>query len=432
MLLAVALLPVMVLASFDFGVTWDERTRHRYGELIWEYFTGLRPLSAFGETGGHLYGGLFDVICVAVEKVVPLDRYVVRHAVNAIFGWLGVVYCGRLAGRLFGAWAGVLAMILMVASPRYFADSMNNPKDTPFAAMTVVALYYIATVSPKWPYFSPATAMKIMVALALGLNIRVGTLMYLGYFGLLVMAFVIAERNFNWRRLLDTAGWLAAVTLGVLLLGTIFWPWAQGSPLTRPIRALFGVSNFDWNGLVIFNGRNYAASELPWYYAPWWFIISTPPVVIVGAALSGAAAPTWRQSLSTAALWVIALLPLALVIFMDSTVYDGVRHLLFLSPLFVVLAAAGWTRVLGNPHAWVRGIAAVLLTAGLMNVVAANVRLHPNQGVYFNEIVGGPRGAFANYDMDYWGNCLLQAVEWSADLASRPECPSPSRATPTL
>src|SRR4030095_6342711 len=129
-----------------------------------------RNRSSFPETGGHLYGGLFDVICVALEQWLPGNRYVIRHAVNATFGWVGVLYCGRLVARLFGTWAGVLARALLAASPRYFADSMNDPKDLPFAALTVVALYYFSTVSPTWPYLSRATAVKIAVALALALN----------------------------------------------------------------------------------------------------------------------------------------------------------------------------------------------------------------------------------------------------------------------
>src|SRR5262245_11863930 len=51
---AAILLPVMVLASFDFGVTWDEKARHRYGELIWEFFRGLRARTAtYDEDGGQ-------------------------------------------------------------------------------------------------------------------------------------------------------------------------------------------------------------------------------------------------------------------------------------------------------------------------------------------------------------------------------------------
>ncbi len=65
--LAAALLPAMVLASFHFGVTWDEKSRHHYGELIWDFYTGVRGREAFPETGGHLYGGLFDLLAVAAE-----------------------------------------------------------------------------------------------------------------------------------------------------------------------------------------------------------------------------------------------------------------------------------------------------------------------------------------------------------------------------
>lgn len=416
--IAAVLLPLMVLASFQFGVTWDEKSRHRYGELIWEFFKGTRNRSSFPETGGHLYGGLFDVICVALEQWLPGNRYVVRHAVNATFGWVGVLYCGRLVARLFGTWAGVLAMVLLAASPRYFADSMNDPKDLPFAALTVVALYYFSTVSPTWPYFTRATAIKIAGALALALNVRAGALLYLGYLGLLVMAFAIAERNVNWRRLAGTAASLAAVTLAVLLLGTLFWPWAQGAPLTRPIQALLGMSNFPWAGGVLFNGRTYSAPDLPWYYPLLWLIISTPPVVLVGAILSIFASPDRTWSFRTQALWLVAALPVVMVIVKDSTLYDGIRHLLFIYPVLVALAAAGWAAQLSEGNRpWVRRTAAAVLVAGVANVIAFDVRFHPNQAVYFNELVGGPRGAFAKYDMDYWGNCMLEAVAWTATTA---------------
>ena len=407
----------MVLASFDFGVTWDEKDRHKNGELIWEFFRGLRDRSSFGETG-RLYGGLFDVICVAVEEWLPGNRYVLRHVVNATFGWVGVLYCGRLAARLFGTWSGALAMVLLAASPRYFADSMNNPKDVPFAAMTVMALYYMSTVSERWPYISRSTGIKIVIALALALNIRAGALLYVGYVVSLVAAFAVAERCMNWRRLADTATRLAAVTVAVLLLGTVFWPWAQGAPLTRPFQTLLGAANYPWNGPVLFEGRDYGAQELPWYYAPWWFLISTPPVVIVGAVLSTCVSSSRGDVPRRLALWAIAVLPVAAAIVMGSTLYDGIRHFEFIYPILVVLAASGWTAILCARHrSWLRRGAAAVLAVGLASVLTFDVRFHPNQGVYFNSLVGGPRGAFARYDMDYWGNCVFQAVEWSADLA---------------
>ena len=415
--MAATLLPLMIWASFDFGVTWDEKPRHRYGELIWEFMRGLRERTAtYDEDGGQMYGGLFDTLCAMVERYVPANRYVVRHALNATFGWIGILYAGRLAARLFGQWAGVLGLILLASSPRYLADSMNNPKDLPFAAATVAALYYMSTMSPRWPYLSRTTAIQIVIALAAALNIRAAGLMYLGYFGLLIGAFVLAERQFDLRRLLDTALRVLAVSVAVLVLGTAFWPWAMASPFIRPIQALLTFANAPWGGDVLFDGRPVPSSNLPWYYVPVWLLITTPPVVMIGLALASLfPRPKWIAGI--AVLTAITLLPIVLVIAQHSTLYDGIRHLLFVYPVIAVVAAAGWLAALSRPDPLVRRITAALLVAGLANVLAFDVRAHPNQSAYFNAIVGGPKGAFARYDMDYWGNCVLEAVSWSAKAA---------------
>ena len=262
---------------------------------------------------------MFDTICAALESWIPGNRYVLRHAVNATFGWIGVVYAGRLAARLFGPWAGPLGMVLLALSPRYFADSMNNPKDLPFAAMAVAALYYISTVSPKWPYVSPATLVKIVVSLALALNIRVGALLYLGYFGVLMAALLVRERCTDWRRLADTTARVLVVALAMLLLGTLFWPWAGGAPLTRPFQALLGAANYPWDGVVLFMGDEYRAENLPWYYAPWWLLIATPPVVLAGAALSVFFVSNRDDALRRIALWTVVALPVVAGIVMRST-----------------------------------------------------------------------------------------------------------------
>ena len=415
--LAALLLPVMIGASFDFGVTWDADSRRVYGHKVWEFLQGLRTLDDFPETGGHLYPGLFDAICAALEGYVPLNRWVLRHVINAVFGWIGIVYCGRLAGRLFGAWTGVLALVLLALSPRYFAHSMNNPKDLPFAALTVVALYYIATVSPRWPYVSFSTGVKIAIALALALAVRVGALLYLGYFGLLIAGLVIAERITSWRRLADTAARLAAITVAVLLLGTLFWPWAGGAPLIRPFAALLGVSQYPWHGYVLYRAFEYRPNELPWHYAPWFFMITTSPVVLAGAAFSLIVVRNWSDARRKAALWAIAAFPVVASIVRGSTLYDGVRHLLFIYPAIVVLSAAGWTAIHARAQTVLqRRLIAGALAVGIGSALVVMIRFHPNQIAYFNALVGGPGGAFKRYDLDYWGNCMLQAVRWGADL----------------
>jgi hypothetical protein len=116
------LLIAMVALSRDFGFTWDERFQQKYGEEIWEYAHGRLPRAVFDTDEGnqYLYGGLVEIVSVAAQHAVDAETYVVRHAVNAMFGWLGIVVGGIVAGRMFGPRAGWLAGALLAVSPRYF------------------------------------------------------------------------------------------------------------------------------------------------------------------------------------------------------------------------------------------------------------------------------------------------------------------------
>ena len=114
-----------------------------------------------------------------------------------------------------------------------------------------------------------------------------------------------------------------------------------------------------------------------------------------------------------------------------ATIYDGVRHLLFTYPPFVVLAAAGWRGSLESPSWKPKTLVAVALGLGLLEPAVFQWRNHPNQAVYFNALAGGPRGAFGRYELDYWGNSLLQGAQW-ADRGHAPRTPassSPARHT---
>src|SRR5262245_19593040 len=144
---ALVLLVAMIALSRDFDFTWDERFKQKYGEEIWDYAHGRVARASFDTEWGnqYLYGGLVEVLCVTAQHVFPGDTYVIRHMVIAVFGWAGIVFCGLAAAYAFGTRAGWIAALLLAISPRYFGDAMNNPKDAPFAALAMAALYYTLT-----------------------------------------------------------------------------------------------------------------------------------------------------------------------------------------------------------------------------------------------------------------------------------------------
>jgi len=94
-LLTCALIAALMLAAWftfrDYAISNDEGVQHRYGELIIEYYrSGFRTRDLFTFQNLYLYGGLFDIVAVALANVIPVDPYVLRHILCAMMGISGV------------------------------------------------------------------------------------------------------------------------------------------------------------------------------------------------------------------------------------------------------------------------------------------------------------------------------------------------------
>jgi hypothetical protein len=238
-------------------------------------------------------------------------------------------------------------------------------------------------------------------AIALPLNVRPGAVLYIGYVGVALLVLTVLNRAWRPKLLAETAIRMALIAAIALPLGTICWPWAQASPFTRPIEALFGVAQFDWSGEVLYRGVDISGDALPWDYVPVWFVISTPPVVMLGLLVSWLRITNAESRWHVLALWGMVLFPAVAVMFRGSTLYDGIRHLLFVYPVVVIIAAGGWTALFSRVNQPYAAVAWGVLLLGVGEVLYFSVRNHPNQIVYVNALVGGPRGAFFRFDLDY-------------------------------
>jgi hypothetical protein len=409
--MAVALLPLFLAGSRDFGATWDEFQQHGKAQRLIDYWAGRRATLDEPIDGAHLYGAPVDVVALTVASCMGVDPYVAGHAVNAVVGWLGLVLAGALAARLFGYRHGLLTMALLAGTPQYVAHSMNNPKDLPFATVATASLLAMTWVARMPPFIDLRTGALLALALGVGLNVRAGALLFVGYLAVLVGYFASEADRFNLRTLAPAALRIGLVVAGTVAIGWVAWPWAYGHPLTAPLRAMRELSHYPWGGNVLFGGSALPSEALPWTYVPVWMWLSLPPVVLAGVLL---AAPglAWRtQQERLVALLACVVFPIAYIVGTGATLYDAMRHLLFVIPPLTVLASAGWVRALEATSGGARLLAAAALVAGLVEPLGFQWRNHPNQIAYVQPLAGGPARAFGNYDLDYWGNCMLQSME---------------------
>src|ERR1044071_8282194 len=58
------------------------------------------------------------------------------------------------------------------------------------------------------------------------------------------------------------------------------------------------------------------------------------------------------------------------------------------------------------------GVAQLPIVAVLALSIIPIVRLHPYQSTYYNELVGGTRGASLRFETDYWLSSYREAAMW--------------------
>ena len=138
----------MVWMSIGFGVNGDEKFQVDYSKKLWAYYSsGGKDTSALNIPEGnmHLYGGLFDMTAVSINKLLGIENefspayHTTRRVLCAVFGFIAILFTCLFARDLGGWPLAFLTLLLMSFTPRFFGDSMVNPKDIPFAAGYIMA-----------------------------------------------------------------------------------------------------------------------------------------------------------------------------------------------------------------------------------------------------------------------------------------------------
>ena len=429
-LLAVVLLCMMVFLSFDYGMTGDELVQKLYGEKVLNFYTTFGKDRSFMDikigfkNNLFYYGGLYDMICAAANRYIGhLDEYEMRHVINCIFGFLAMLFCGLLAKRL-GSWrTGFIALLLVACWPQFFGQSMNNPKDIPFAFSYVFGIYYLMLLVQQLPSPNKKTLVMTTIGLALAINMRVGGLILIGMLFAFVIGYYILSKDFRLQLKTQKGAqgrlmkYLFFISLIGYIGGLLFWPYGLLGPIDHVRTALKEMAHFDTNIRLLFNGKSMMSNEVPWNYIPTWLWITTPLVILYSAIaqlpLMVINRKIFKREYSLLLLFA-TLFPWAYAVYGKSALYDGMRHFLFVIPMIAVVAALTWDTFFSiTKNKIIHGGAALFMAGGLMLPLSFCVTNHPNEYVYFNQHIGGIKGAYGNFDTDYYQNSIKQACVWA-------------------
>jgi hypothetical protein len=420
----IAALVIIALCTFkDYAISNDEGVQHHYGELIIAYYTsGFRDQSLFNFQNLYLYGGLFDIVSVALIHLITIDPYDLRHILCALIGISGIAAAAATARMIAGSRAALIAVIALSASGVWYGAMFNHTKDIPFAAAMTGATFFLIRIGRSLP--SPRSTDIAAFGLLAGasLGIRVLGLLLLIYAGAAVVMYLPRRSSGEgrWRfALLSSLKLLPALLLAYVIM-ILAWPWAALAPLNT-IRGLLSFSEFHYAVRTVIDGQVYVMSKVPRLYVPIYILIRVPLPTLFGAALAmalallprlaaGSTQPR-RRDIVLVSLTVI--IPVVCQVIFHGPAFTGMRHFLFVVPALAILAGIGLDAVVTALATRGRLVASgglAVVTACFLWDAVTLVRLHPYQYLFYNSLVGGLEGASRRYDLDYWFGSMPEAL----------------------
>jgi hypothetical protein len=456
-----ALILLVAVTFRDYGISNDEEVQQHYAELIVAYYrSGFVDQSVFHFRNLYLYGGLFDLIALGLQHLVPLEPYALRHLLTALTGIGGIFAVWATARAIGGSGAAMVAALAIALCGTWYGAMFNHTKDIPFAAAMMGAVYLLVRIGrelprPRWHL---VVAFGLLVGCALGIRVLGMLLFAYAAFVVVIHAPIFAReiwrekawrekawrekawrekawrekawrekawRENAWRATLvffarSALRFLPALVIAyAIMIAT--WPWAALAPL-NPLRAMTAFADFHYQIKTILDGHVYYMADVPRWYIPTYMAIKLTLHLLIGTALALAFAmlPRGEGEVANASsrkeialIALAAFFPLICDVIASGPAFSGMRHFLFTVPPIAVLAGLGLDGLLARLQArrpLVAALALALVLADLGWNASTLYRLHPDEYLYFNPLVGGLAGASRRYDTDYWVNIMPEAV----------------------
>ena len=415
----------------DFGVTWDEPLHFQAGDLYLQRLLDPEEPAIFSEADFEsdiqYYGPVFDIWGALNHRFFTvrlglMEEDNARHLHILVSAALTIFFTTLLASRAFSPRAGLFSGLFLAAFPRFVGHSFNNPKDIPLALVFVVCLYILFRRAESG---KRGCSLLLIIAGGVGFAARIQYFLIPAVAILTIIIYIsiikdnqrpIGKRLSSWW---DVPGaFLLTVPMGMLL-----WPYFWSAPLER-LRSMleFYLHHREQARLLIlYLGDFYTPGiDLPWHYVPVTLAVTTPLLTLgsslVGLAVLAVLAGKKNRAVGTgfAACLVPAWIVLGLIPFMlpGQRVYGGIRHFLFVVPALCIAAGVGLDFILSRLRGVLtypaRAAAAILF----LLLVISTYSYHPYYTVYYNKLVGGPRGAYGSFPLENWGNAYKAACRW--------------------
>ena len=418
--LIVVLLGIMLIIGFltynDYGITVDEATQR---SIAWDWIDYIvNDNDGILTSPDKIFGPAFEVPLFMLEtSLFDLDEYhriyPFRHLMIHLFYLIGAFFFYLIIYSIYqNKRLAFLGTLLLLIHPRIYGHSFYNSKDIPFMVGIILCTYFLVKLcqsnKKRW-------LISLGVGLGLLINLRFAGIIYLGIFPLF---YLIYQRSVALKPIFQSGLIILISLISLFLSFPLFWE----NPFNELFLSLESSSKWTQMNVNLFFGTFHNANDLPWNYLPVWIGITTPIFILVLfllGVIKFIVKPLSNSSCYSFLFLCCLAAPIFLIIIINSTLYDGWRHLYFVYPFIVLIGVFAINYVI-TPL--IKGVipAIVFYVLILSPTIYFSVINHPNQHVYFNEILPKNNNyLLKNFERDYWGNSFYQGLKKIKEIEQR-------------
>ncbi len=346
---------------------------------------------------------------------------------------VGIFIVTIFAYELSGLWiGGLVAGLSLGLFPLFFSDTHINLKDPAVAALFAGCIWsfwhLVQEGKKRWEII-----FLTFFVFALGIKWNV-----------VFLPFILLPWAFSIRKTLPYKKWLeknflirlcSYIFFGILFL-IFIWPYSWENPIKSILAVIqyyyqlgIGVHSIQPDGFILPLGINSYPLVL--------FLTQTPEIILLLACVGIVFFRGFKKREKLLLLlWLT--IPLLRVTLPGFRLYGGLRQIMEVIPAIAVLAGIGGAcllRVIFNFQPtglkqltiFKKKIVRNVLSLSMIGVVyivlfIPLVRIHPNENIYFNNFIGGIKGAYKANLVDWtlnYGNAYREAANWVNMHASK-------------
>ena len=411
-IIAIAIAATMFSLVSDYGSsTAEDEYQINNAIQLDRYYKSFGSDTSILENTRPMYSGWFNALTVTLSDVfAKFEIRSVRHATNAIFGFVGILFAALLAKRCRNWRTASFTMLLLGLSPVIFGHSMFNLDDIPVFATFAASLFFVKRLADHFPKPKIVDAVFFALSSALCITANPDCSLIVAIALILCIIGLVAQRKHNEikkaaiRYPIFAVGSLAVIFgIVILLIPQGIGEWLNSFSPNSPTR-------------ILFEGKLVWTDLLPWYYNTKMLVMTIPAAVFVGMLLALGLCFV-KKSNRAEIITLVCISAVSILIFSLKSDTNGIwQHLLYAEiPLYIV-AAIGFDMLAESSRSTATQIAGIAIPLLLMIMPAVHIfRSHPYSHIYYNEFTGGLNHAFGRYELENYGVSNREAAQWIID-----------------